>query len=268
MVNEGKLLEKFIEKHTAQALNVIEKQPDDMIAALLSSLPFRLSSKLLVQMDGFRACEVLKYLKDHISSRLLEEIPLSTAASILRLLEPEQQEQLLSGVTPEASRDILRLLNYPKHTVGSHLDSVIFTLDQSLSAERGLHRIKSHQLPVDNQIFVLDHNHKLVGFIGLKDLIAADPEKEIRLLMETSAPSILADTRVTENLIENMNWPPPAHKIPVVDSDGLFLGVVSKEDLTRAKSDNRASRRHASQASVALAELYQIGLTSLFRSTD
>jgi magnesium transporter len=265
MLHEGKLLKSFIKNHTAQALVVIEKQPDDIIAALMSGMPFQLSSKLLVQLDGFRAVEVLKHMKDHLSSKLLEEIPLSTAASILRLLDEEQQQHLLSGVSQETSRDILRLLNYPKHTAGSHVDSAVFTLNQTLSAEIGLERIKLHQRPVDNQIFVLDHYHKLVGCIGLKELLTADPQKEIRLLMETNAPSILADTRVTENLIENLNWDAPPYRIPVVDSDGLFLGVVSKKDLT---PEDKASRRQASQASVALAELYQIGLTSLFRSTD
>jgi len=268
MVTEGKLLENFIDKHTAQALTLIEKHPDELIAALLSNLPLRLSSKLLVKMDGFRAVEVLKHLDNQISSKLLEEIPLSTGASLLRLLEPEQQNQLLSGVSPETSRNILRLLNYPKHSVGAHLESAIFTLNQTLSVTFALERLKSHQQPVDNQIFVLDYDHKLVGYIGLKQLITADPEKEIRKLMNTNLTSILADTRVTESIIENMNWEKPPYTIPVVDADGLFLGAVSRDDLARAKADDRVSRRQASQASVALAELYQIGLTSLFRSTD
>ena len=268
MVTKGKLLEHFIDQHTTQALTIIEKHPDEMIAALLSNLPFRLSSKLLVKMDGFRAVNVLILLDNDLSSRLLEAIPASTGASLLRLLGPEQQERLLSGVLPETSRDMLRLLNYPKHSAGAHLDSAIFTLNQTLSVASALERLRSHPQPVDNQIFVLDHDHKLVGYIGLKELIAADPEKEVRLLMISNPTSILADTRVTESLINNLNWEAPPYRIPVVDSHGLFLGVVSRDDLIRAESDGRPSKRQASQASVALAELYQIGLTSLFRSTD
>lgn len=267
MTTEGKLLESFISNHTLEALALIEQQPDELVVVLLSQLPSGVTSRLLVQMDGFKAVRVLESMDPQLRAVLIEEVPVNTTSSMLRLVEEERRDNLLTGVSPDTAREILRLLNFPNHTVGSHLNPVVFTLNQNLSVYECLERIKAHQQPVGNQVPVLDSDHKLVGYTGLKELITANPDKKIRSIMNTDPPSILADTTVSENFIESQSWDEPFNRIPVVDSDGFFLGVVTRAGLTGAKPKKEIFNRQASQASVALAELYQIGLTSLFRST-
>jgi magnesium transporter len=219
-------------------------------------------------MDRYHAAKALEKIDPNIAGTLLENLPRTTAVDLIRLLNRQVRSQIIDGISPEIATDLQRILIYPSGTIGAYLNPEVFTLSQYFTVEESLQRIKSHALEVSSYIYVLDQEKKLAGFTSLKELIMVDVLKKVQLIMNTNPPSLLADTSISVSLLNDELWQGPFFQIPVVTIDNTFLGVVSKHHL--ANTDNtkeQAITRQAIQAGSALGDLYQIGLSSLFRSS-
>jgi Mg/Co/Ni transporter MgtE len=267
MQPENTLVENFILKHTEAAVRIVEKQPDQDIVNLVSNLPTIVAARLMGQMDLLKGAHVLKQLDSKIAADLLEKIPTNVAISLFRILNKEQGEQLLSKVNQEKQEQILRSLKFPKDSVGAHMDPAIFSLDQQLLVGECVEKINSCQHELGRNVLIVDQARKLKGYVGLQELMSANPEQKVLTLLKTDLPSILADTRISKNLLDDFELSLWWDQIPVKDSDGVLLGVIGKTKFSENDTQHESSARRAWQASGALAELYQIGLTSLFRST-
>jgi magnesium transporter len=267
MLRDNTLVENFILKHTEAAVKIVEKQPDQDIVNLVSSLPTNVGARLMSQMDLLKGAHVLKQLDFQVAADLLEKIPTSTAISLFRILNKEQGDQLLSKISQEKQDQILRSLKYPNDSVGAHMDPAIFSLDQQLLVKECVEKINSCQHVLGHNLLIVDQARKLKGYVGLQELMSANPEQKVLSLLKTDLPSILADTRISENLLNDLELSLWWDQIPVKDSDGVLLGVIGKTKFSEHDTQHESSARRAWQASGALAELYQIGLTSLFRST-
>ena len=267
MQRDNTLVENFILKHTEEAVKIVEKQPDQDIVNLVSSLPTIVAARLIGQMDWLKGAHVLKQLDFQVAADLLDKIPTSIAINLFRILDKEQGDQLLSKVSQEKQDQILRSLKFPDDAVGAHMDPAIFSLDQQLLIAECVEKINSCQHELGRNVLIVDQARKLKGYVGLQQLMSANLEQKVLSLLKTDLPSILADTRISKNLLNDLELSLWWDQIPVVDSDGVLLGVIGKTKLSENDTQDESSARRAWQASGALAELYQIGLTSLFRST-
>ena len=268
MPNENKLVEAFVQNHPEEAVKLVEKQSDQNIGRLISVLPAATGSKLFNRLDLQRASQVLKIMDLPVASALLDHLPLSSASVLLRVLDHNYRDKLLATVSQDKQKQIIRSLNFPADSVGAHMDPAIFTLDQHLTVPECLERVTSYAEELGNYIMVTNESRQLIGYLRIQELLAADPKKKANNLLKSDIPAILADTRISENLLEDLNLDLPWNYFPVVDSEDILLGLISKSRLSQVKPTEKSSVRQAWQASGALAELYQIGLTSLFRSTN
>jgi len=268
MDTDKRILERFINNHTSEALLMIENLDEEEIAVLLKSLSPELSSILLCQMDRFKAARCLEKIDPEIAIKLIETLTTSIAALILRQMDKNLRNSILDRLSSENSKSIHQILRYPDNTVGAYLDPLVFTLLQDLSISQGLERIKENQLHILSHIFVLSRDHLLVGFIELKELIKTDESKPIREVMNPNPPKILADMNINTLLEGWGGWDKSFPFLPVVDLHGIFLGVITWETLTNINKMEKTMDRHAQQASMALGDLYQIGFSSLIRSAS
>lgn len=264
MKSDLKLLEKFILNHTQEALAAVVTLEEGNLIDLFCSLPSQLSSCLLSKMGRFQGAGILERIDPAIGVQLVDELPVPAAAGFLSLVSENRSGLLISELPPEKGKTIQRILSYPKNTIGAHVNPEVFVLHQDLAVGDGLESIKSHHLPITGPIPVLSDDQSLVGYVSFKELISAEDTKRISSIMNTDPPKIQADTKVSVSLLEGWSWSEYFHPLPVVDARGLFLGVITKESLSKISAKEKAMDHRALQASSALGDLYQIGLSSLF----
>jgi len=267
MDTDEKLLASFIQSHTGEVLLIIENLKEIEIADLLESLPIDLSALLLGQMDRFKAARGLEKVDLGIAIQLIEKLPISSAKVLLRQIDHSICNTLLNGLPPHASMPLRRILKYPENSVGAYLNPLVFTLFEDQSIKQGLEKIKKNDPHLQSKIFILDRNQLLVGFIELKELITNDINKPIHLLINSDFPKIVADMNIT-TLMEGWKYDESFPCLPVVDASGIFLGEITKLILANINPKKNTFDHEALQASSALGELYQIGLSSLFRSAS
>ncbi len=266
METENKILERFITNHTDETLQVIEKLGAEELVEFLKSLPIDISSMLLANLNRLKAAHCIEKADLTFAMELLETCAPSISANILRILDQKLIQTLLEKISSEHSNAIRQILNYPENSAGAYLDPRVFTLKENLNIGQALDLIRENNTYVQSHIFVLSSEQALVGCIELKNLITGDSSKPIRSIMKINIPEIVANINV-QALIDGKIEYEELPILPIVDIHGVFLGVIDKKSLSALKFDKESKSNDIQQASIALGDLYQIGLSSLLRST-
>jgi magnesium transporter len=267
METDYKILERLIRNHTNETIHIIDKLEIPDIVGFLQSLPTELSSLLFSQIDRLKAARCIESADQGMQIELIESLTPSIAGNILRLLDQKHSSAILEGVSSRHSSFIRQILKYPANTVGAYLDPWVLTLSEEISLAQGLEKIKSDQAYVKSPVFILSSEQKLVGSIDLRDFLTDDLTKSIQSVMDIGIPKVLANhslSLLAEGKIGADRFP----ILPVVDIDNVFLGIFDKSSSLVEDQDKISQDHLAHQTSIALSDLYQIGLTSLFRDTS
>lgn len=267
MDTSEKLLAKFIQDHTSEVANKIEEMPEKDLCVLLESLSAELSAKLLGQMHRFTAGRILGRMVLEKAILLTEKLPFHIAEVLLRQTDAEVRSSIIEGLPDQLATPLKQILKYPKNSVGAYLDPWVFTLYEDNTISQGLEKFRKNDPIIYSQIYILDRNQALVGFIELKSLITNDANKLIRSLVNSSLHKVSSDMNIAE--LQGI-WKRDDFiaQLPVVDSSGTFLGIITRESMNKKKDANKGKNdQHAEQTIAALGDLYNIGLSGLFRST-
>ena len=232
---EGGNLE-VIDRWLAQA-DVVE------IADELSRLPREQRAVPFRLLPRDRALEVFELLDPSLQQELLEGLRDANVRQLFEDLDPDDRarlteempakvaRRLLAGLSPNERRLTSTLLGYPEDSAGRLMSPEVASLRAGISAADALERLRRigegaetiYALPVT------DDHRRLVGMLGLRDLVLAPPEKPVGDLMDTEVFSARVDTDQEEvaqlarryNLVE----------VPVVDVNRRLLGAISAADV-------------------------------------
>jgi magnesium transporter len=175
------------------------------------------------------AGETLAALDPGQAADIVEELDDDDAADMLRDLNRNQQEQILSEVEDRSEVD--RLLRYDEETAGGRMTTHMVTVPDSATAEEAREEIRRQSEEVEDfyEVFVVDSDHRLVGFLPFKDLVISRPERPVRAFMTPADIFVTPDLDQEEvaRLMARYNLP----SVAVVDEDGRLLGRVTFDDV-------------------------------------
>jgi magnesium transporter len=188
-------------------------------AAVFSYLPLDEQDALLRELTDEETRHVLAALPPDDRTHLLEELPGLATQRLLNLLHPEDLEEARW------------LLGYPEESVGRLMtpDYVAvhpeWTIGESLAHIR---RVGSDSETI-NRVFVVDRNWKLLDDIDLPRFILNPPESRVSDIMDGRVIGVpaSADREDAVTLIRRYDQ----YVLPVLDSDGVLLGIATADDL-------------------------------------
>lgn len=267
MKTEQYILESYIKNHTSDALSAIESLQIEEVVVFFETIPLELAALLLSQMDRYRAAQCLEKINPEMTVSIIEKMTVTNSEIILRLVSADLRGILLLQLPEEVSRNLQHILKYPKNTVGAFLNPIAFTLSLELTVEQVLEKIRKEKPHVQSHLFVLDRNQLLMGYIELKELIQASENKPIQSILHPNPPKFSATMNISV-IAEDTTWFESFSEIPVVDNKGIFLGIVSNEELKKLTPKTKTFDNHLYQTGAALGELYKIGLVSFLRNAS
>ena len=199
------------------------------------AVPFRLLGK-------DRALEVFELLDPSVQQELLDGLRDANVRQLFERMDPDDRARLteempakvatrlLAGLSANARRLTSTLLGYPEDSAGRLMSPEVASLRQGMTAAQALDRLRKigrssetiYALPVT------DDNRRLVGALGLRDLVLADPETSIERLMDTEVYSARVDTDQEEaaRLIRDADL----LALPIVDTEDRLVGIVTVDD--------------------------------------
>lgn len=198
--------------------------------SVVQALPPEVSSQALAEMpEEAHAGETLAALDPDLAAEIVDELDDDDAADILGDLDRGRQEQILAAV--EDRTEVEQLLRYDEETAGGRMTTHMVTVPDTVNAGQALDEIRRQSQEVEDlyQVFVVDADHRLVGFLPFKDLVISLPERPVRSFMEDADIYVTPDLDQEEvaRLMARYNLA----SVAVVNEQRQLLGQVTFDDV-------------------------------------
>lgn len=207
--------------------------PDQV--ALLTRLSPAKSADVLEEMEDENAAELAELLPSGLLADILDEMETDEAADVLGDLPKGKAAETLREM--DEPQDVISLLRYPDDTAGGLMTRAVIKLRLDWSAEQALAELRRVGPQADSTyyLFVVDEEDRLLGVIGMRDLVTAPVKMPIAERMATDVVSALVTTDQEEcaRMLSRYGY----MAIPVVDEIGRFLGVITADDLIEVAED-------------------------------
>jgi len=201
---------------------------------LFRALPRSVAARTFAHLTGERRQTLLEELTDEESREVLEGLPPDDRAQLMGELPAVVTQELLPLLRPEDQAEVRTLLGYPEHSVGRLMTPDYVAVHPGWTVHEALAHIRrvGRDAETVNRIYVVDDGGRLIDDIRLRHLVLAAEEATIEDVMDHAFVSVSAFTDREEAVAAIRRYDVVA--LPVLDSDGVLIGIVTVDDLLDA----------------------------------
>ncbi len=238
--------------HYADQADIFEELSQEEQERLLPLLDIATTADLLEEMEDADAVEAVEDMPTERLADVLDEMEPDEAADLLGDLPPEQASALLEEM--EDSAEVIPLLKYADDTAGGLMTTSFIALQRGTTAQQAIEflRTVSPDVDVPYYLYVEDETGRLIGVVGMRELVIASPETRIETIMDPDVIYVRADEDQEEVARVMTRYDLTA--IPVVGEDGKLIGVITYDDILDVVEDE-ATEDIYHMANVSDAEL-------------
>lgn len=240
-------------------------RPDQVL--LFRLLPRTISSEVFAYLKKEERNTLLMNLSDEETRSLLHNLKPDDRTNLFEELPGRVTQKLLNLLTPEDLARTRELLGYPEESVGRLMTPDYVAVRPDWTVLHGLAQIRSKGKQGSetlNMIYVVDSSWKLVDSLALQRFILASPDTTIDTLMDHSIVSLSAfdDREEAVRVMRKYD----TFFLPVVDSEGVLLGVVTFDDVMDVAEEEATEDFHKGAAVAPLKNSYDnSGIWELYR---
>lgn len=216
--------------HPATVAESLSALKPEEVRQALAALGPELAAEIFNHLDEEIQGEVIELLRRNELARLVTHMAPDDRVDLLKRIPEERQHALLQALAVAEREDIRRLASYEEGTVGSIMTTEYATLPASATVQEAIERLRI-AAPDKETIYyayVVDNNRKLLGFVSLKDLILARPDRRVDDLMHRDVIFIRADDDQETAARQISKYDLLA--LPVVNGEGALVGIVTHDD--------------------------------------
>ena len=174
--------------------------------------------------------ELLNGMRDQAFRDTLESMDPDDRARMLGEAPATFVHRVLQGLSPKERAMTASLLGYPEGSVGRVMSPEVVTVPESTPVSDIVKTIKRKGQDAEtiDILAVVDRSRKLVGVMGLSQVVLADEELTAGDLADENAPTLAAtdDAEGAARLVQETN----RLGLVVVDSETRVLGVLTVDD--------------------------------------
>src|SRR5690554_7674262 len=275
-IEDWKTLKQEIEKlepfQVSEIFEVISERDKIIVFRLLNKEQTKEVFKLLSHEEQQEIIEGLAENATKIA-RLLNDIDPDDRTAFLEELPWEVSKQLIAQLSPEQRVITNQLLGYPKDSIGRLMTTEFVAVKPTYTVAEAFAHIREYGKDSEtlNVVYVVDKNWKLLDDLRIKDLIFAQPDQLISDLINNQFISLNAKEDQEEAIRVFKDHSKVA--LPVVDEEGVLLGIVTFDDIMEIADDESSEDFHkfsAFQSAISnplkarFSELYKNRIVWLF----
>ncbi len=229
--NPQELPAAIAELHPADIAELMEELPREDRIVLFEVLPPERGAAVLSELKGETLRVVLHRASPEKLGSYLDRLPPDEVTFLLEHLTQRQREAVLAKMSPRDAAEAERLLRYPPRTAGRLMTEKVARIRPDWTIAQALGELKKIDPEVETiqSLYAVDENGRLVGYVPLRKLFPAPPERKIGDIMERRLLTVGVDTPQEDvaRLVSKYD----VHAIPVVDAEGRLLGIVTVDDV-------------------------------------
>ncbi|MCX7917363.1 MAG: magnesium transporter [bacterium] len=225
------LKEALIEWPSPDIAELIEEIDDESKIIVFRVLPKKLSAEVFDELTPIVKENLISKLTDEHIKNILSELPPDERTDLFEELPGKVTQRLLNLLPPTDRKEALQLLGYPENSVGRLMTPDYVAIKKDWTIERALQHIREFGKSAEtiNMVYVIDENWRLLDDISLSKLILSDPSETVEKIMDFNYISIEVnkDQEEAANIMRKYDL----IVLPVVDEDGILLGIVTVDDV-------------------------------------
>ncbi|MEF9975480.1 MAG: magnesium transporter [Oscillospiraceae bacterium] len=268
------LLTLLEEKKFKSIHDVLSKYNPVDLATLLSELDDENLVLAFRMIEKEKAAEVFSYMENDVRQSmintftnqevksLLDAMSADDAVDFLEDMPANVVTRLLENISKETRADINHLLQYSEDSAGSIMTVEFIELSPQMAVHEALDKIRT--IGIDSETVYtcyMVEKHKLLGIVTAKDLLINSPDTKISTLATEDIITVKTsdDREYAANLFRKYGL----IAIPVVDSEGCIVGIITFDDAMDVLTEETTEDIHKMAAIAASDEAYL--KTSVFK---
>jgi magnesium transporter len=251
------LVESLVHKqHLSELDTKLDKMHPADIAFVLEALP--LDERLVVwelvrDGKGERDGDILLEVSDAVRDSLIAHTDRDTLSAAAKTLDADELADLAPDLPQEVMQDVFRglppaererlraAMSYPEEAVGALMDFEMVTVFAEMTLEAVLEDLRHlEELPHHtDQLFVVDHEEKLLGALPINRLLVAPPAQTVGALMQRDGIRLEPDDDAEDAAQAFERY--DLVSAPVVDRQQRLIGRLTVDtvlDFVREESDS------------------------------
>lgn len=218
--------------------------PKERATGVFEHLPFEAQEGLLRSLGDKDVAAILDDMSPDDRTELLGELPGKVTKRLVNLLSPEE-------------RDVAtRLLGYPEESIGRLMTPDYVQVKPFWTVREALDHVRLYGRDSEtlNVVYVTEKGGRLVDDLRMRELLLIDPDARIAELMDLQFVALEAHADQEEAVAEFRKHDRTA--LPVVDSDGILVGIVTVDDVLDVAEAEATEDIHLLGGSSAFDEPY------------
>lgn len=189
------------------------------------------SAEVFAHLDAVDQNHLLVELTDDETRHLLEHLDPDDRTALLEELPGTVTQKLMNLLSPEDLKEARSLLGYPEESAGRLMTPDYIAVRKEWTAEEALRHIRhtGEIAETVNRLFIVDEDWRLLDDIPLRRVILAEPDERVESVMDHAFAAVPANADREEAVRMIQRYDQVA--LPVVDSDGILVGIVTVDDL-------------------------------------
>ncbi len=193
----------------------------DNIADVMARMP----DEILFEIASIRGVDDI--------AKVLSKLHVDDIADVLIKIPPKIRTEVLRALPQELSAEVVKVMKYPPESVGGIMTTQVPVFDEDLTVGEAVNiyvnKMKLGLYDKHNYIYVVNKEKRLAGRIDVRTLLTKPRDLKLRDCVEKV--SIHVDPLKDREEAARITISYDLIEVPVVDSNGVFLGIVSLDDL-------------------------------------
>jgi magnesium transporter len=215
--------------HPADRAEAFSDLNENDQAALLPRLDTPIMADLLEELEDDLAADVAEVLSTQRLATVLDEMEPDEAADVLGDLPPDLAANALAEM--EDAEEVIPLLEHPDETAGGLMTTSYIALRPHTTARQAIDFLREIGPEEETPYYlnVVDRARRLVGIVGLRELVIANPDAVVESFMDKDV--VYATTDEDQEEVARLMVRYDLAAMPVVDREGVLWGVITYDDL-------------------------------------
>jgi len=211
---------------------LVDALDSNVRAAFFAKIPATEAAEIFQQLDLNVQRETLEELSSSRTAGILNEMDADDRTALLESLPLHQTKRLMSFLRPRERAEAQKLLDFPEDSVGRLMTPDFLAIRREWTVARALDyiRFNGEDKETLNDIYVVDRDGRLLDDIPIREFLLSPSDRPITEVMDGHYTALQAfDPQ--ETAIAGFKKYSARTALPVIDEDGLLLGIVTIDDI-------------------------------------
>ena len=269
LVEEGRyseLRDVLKELPNADVADILAELAPEKAALAFRFLPHDDAAETYSYLHRDKQEEIIEKLGNEVSVGIIENMSPDDRAKLIDELPHDCAQRIVASLSPATRATTQAILGYPPKSVGRLMTPDYVAVRPGWTIAQTLQHIRTHGRDAEtlNVIYVVDAAGKLIDDIRARQLLLSDLSTPIDTLMNQSYYWLTADQPQSEAVEMMRRYDRTA--LPVVDSRGHLIGIVTHDDVADVAEEQTTEGIHKLGGVSALEEPFMsASVFSLFK---